>query len=86
MRPFRITLIVCAIAALLVTAGCGGGSQPATAQPPTAQPAARPTATQPKPDSGHCDNRPYGWRDYLSQSSQPGGTIAGTAVEQIVRA
>src|SRR3989304_1848553 len=57
MRPFRITLILCAIAALLVAAGCGGGSQPATAQPPTAQPesalppasppAAPPTAAQP---------------------------------------
>ena len=94
MRPFRITLILCAIAALLVAAGCGGGSQPATAQPPTAQPesalppasppAAPPTAAQPAagqpptattaPAAGGID---------LSQSNQPGSTIAGTVVEQM---
>ena len=90
MTPIRITLIVCAIAALLVSAGCGGGSQPPVptepqagqsqvgpGQEPTLPPTRPPASAQ--PEAGRPPTATIAPTDEginLAQSNQPGSTIA----------
>ena len=93
MRPLRISILMCAIMVLLVAVACGGGAQPPTvtqAQAGQAGSTATPAVTQAaagqaptaRPATATIDST----RQVIdmSLSSQPGSTIAGTLVEQMV--
>ena len=93
MSVLRISTIACGALALLLAAACGGGAQPsatapgqvATSPPPTAPPAASPIAVPSKTAQPPAATIASAQGEVnLPPSNQPGSTIAGTSVEQMV--
>ena len=94
MRNLRYTLTVCVLLMSLISTACGGGaptpapqapSNTAVNQPPasTAPPASAPTQPTVEPAATATLDPTRKALD-LSRSNQPGSTIAGSVVEQIV--
>ncbi|HKZ83066.1 MAG TPA: hypothetical protein VJ793_05360 [Anaerolineae bacterium] len=92
MRPLRTMIIACAIMVLLVAVACGGGSQPPAGEPQAGrtQSPAPPAVTRPAAGQAPTARPATATIDStrividMSRSSQPGSTIAGTIVEQMV--